>query len=313
MVKVRRGYRSRNVEYRGAAQGGGGLRLPQSKGGKMGAGVGGAGIIGIIIAVVMALLSGGGGGSFGQVGLSPSGGEGTTVGAAPEQSEFYEAVFDDVQNTWIRIFESAGEEYPEAGLVIFEDLVNTGGCGQAPEAAGPFYCPADNKAYFDPDFFDELASRFGAPGDFAVAYVVAHEIGHHVQNVTGVSTEVRQRQQGKSQTEVNDLSIRLELQADCLAGVWAFEATRRPQTFEGNDNILYLERGDLEEGLAAAEAVGDDRIQEMAGAQVEPHKWNHGSARQRQAWFTLGVDTGDPGRCQETFDLDIAGTEIMPN
>ncbi len=314
MVKVRRGYRSRNVEYRGAASGGGGLRLPQSRGGKMGAGAGGAGLIGIIIAVVLALVSGGGGGSFGQVGLSPSGGEGGTVGAAPAQSEFYEGVFDDVQNTWIRIFDSAGQEYREAQLVIFPDAVATDGCGRATAAVGPFYCPADETAYFDPDFFAELAGpRFGAPGDFAQAYVVAHEIGHHVQNVTGVSAEVRSRQQGKSQSEVNDLSIRLELQADCLAGVWAFEAVRRPPTFEGNDNILYLERGDLEEGLAAAAAVGDDRIQETAGAQVDPHKWNHGSARQRQAWFTLGLDTGDPGRCQDTFDLDIAGTEIMPS
>jgi predicted metalloprotease len=320
MVKVRRGYRSRNVEYRGrAAGGGGGMRLPmpQSRGGKVGAGAGGAGLIGIVIAVVIALISGGGG-SFGEVGLSPSeggptAGGGGVVGEAPEQDSFYEAVFDDVQNTWIQIFEAGGQEYREAGLVIFEDVVDTDGCGRATEAVGPFYCPADELAYFDPDFFAELSGpRFGAPGDFAIAYVVAHEIAHHVQNITGVSAEVRQRQQGASQGEVNDLSIRLELQADCLAGVWAFDATRRPSTFEGNDNILYLERGDLREGLTAAQAVGDDRIQETAGAQVDPHKWNHGSAEQREAWLTLGIDTGDPGRCQDTFDLDIPGIEIMP-
>jgi hypothetical protein len=271
------------------------------------------GLIGVVIAIAIALFAGGGG-SFGQVGLDGgTAGSNETVGPAPEQDSFYEAVFDDVQNTWIQVFDGAGQEYPEAALVIFRDSVGTDGCGNATEAVGPFYCPADQKAYFDPDFFAELAGpRFGAPGDFAIAYVIAHEIGHHVQNVTGVSSEVRQRQQGASQAEVNDLSIRLELQADCLAGVWAFEATRRPSTFEGNDNILYLERGDLEEGLAAAQAVGDDRIQESAGGQVNPHNWNHGSARQREAWLTLGMDTGDPARCQDTFDLDVPAIEIMP-
>ena len=317
MVKVRRGYRSKNVEYRGAARGGGGglsgLPLPSGKGGKIGAGAGGMGLIGLLVIVAISVLGGGEGGlDVGGLGLDGGTATGGTTGEAPERDEFYEAVFDDVQNTWIEIFDAAGEDYRIARLVIFQDSVVTEGCGNASEAVGPFYCPADEKAYFDPDFFDELDSRFGAPGDFAIAYVVAHEVAHHVQNVTDVSSDVRQRQQGASQSVVNDLSIRLELQADCLAGVWAFEASQRPRTLEGNDNLLYLERGDLAEGLQAAEAVGDDSIQESMGANVDPHKWNHGSAAQREAWLTLGMDTGNPAVCNDTFDERASGIEIMP-
>ncbi len=272
------------------------------------------GLVGLLVVIAISVLSGGGGGlNVGGLGLdgSTATGGGTT-GEAPERDEFYEAVFDDVQNTWIDIFDAAGEDYRIVSLVIFEDAVVTDGCGSASEAVGPFYCPADDKAYFDPDFFDELADRFGAPGDFAVAYVIAHEIAHHVQNVTGVSSDVRERQQGASQAEVNDLSIRLELQADCLAGVWAFEASQRPRTLSGNDNLLYLERGDLSEGLRAAEAVGDDSIQESMGANVDPHKWNHGSSTQREAWLTLGMDTGNPAACNDTFSDRSAGIDIMP-
>ncbi len=319
MVKVRRGYRSKNVEYRGAARGGaggmGGLPFPTGKGGKIGAGAGGMGLIGLIVVIAISVLGGGGSGlDVGGLGLDGgiASSDGTT-GAAPERDAFYEAVFDDVQNTWIDIFEAAGEDYRIASLVIFEDAVVTDGCGNASEAVGPFYCPADEKAYFDPDFFDQLAGpQFGAPGDFAIAYVVAHEIAHHIQNVTGVSADVRQRQQGASQADVNDLSIRLELQADCLAGVWAFEASQRPRTLEGNDNLLYLDRGDLSEGLRAAEAVGDDSIQESMGGNVDPHKWNHGSAAQREAWLTLGMDTGNPAVCNDTFNTRASGIEIMP-
>lgn len=315
MVKIRRGYRSSNVEYRGAARSGGrGVSIPRSRGGKIGAGAGGAGVIGLVLVVLVGLLGGEGGIDLGELGLDVDTSVGGVIGAAPDQDSFYEAVFDDVQNTWIQLFAGAGENYREAKLVVFEDTVFTGGCGNASEASGPFYCPADHTAYFDPDFFAELAGpRFGAPGDFAVAYVVAHELAHHVQNLTGVSSEVRQQQQGAGQLEVNDLSIRLELQADCLAGVWAFEATNRPDTFDGNDNILYLERGDLAEGLAAAQAVGDDRIQATAGAQIDPHKWNHGSAEQRRAWLTLGMDTGNAAGCSATFDTSVDGVDVLPD
>ncbi len=316
MVKVRRGYRSKNVEYRGGAGGGGmrGLPIPQSRGGKIGAGAGGAGMIGIVLVLVVSFLSGGEGIDLGELGLDASagGGLGGSPSEAPEHDEFYDAVFDDVQNTWIDLFAAADEPYREVNLVVFPGVVNTDGCGQATAAVGPFYCPADEHAYFDPAFFDELGTRFGAPGDFAIAYVIAHEVAHHIQNVTGVSSEVRERQEGASQSEVNDLSIRLELQADCLAGVWAFEASQYPSTLSGNDNLLYLERGDLAEGLGAAQAVGDDRIQETAGAQIDPHKWNHGSAEQREAWLTLGMDTGNPAECNATFEERAAGIEIMP-
>ena len=314
MVKVRRGYRSKNVEYRGSAGGTRGLPIPQSRGGKIGAGAGGAGVIGLVLVLVLSFLGGGGGIDLGELGLDASAGGsiGTGSSAAPGHDALFDAVFDDVQNTWIDVFSAAGEPYREVQLVVFSDVVDTNGCGRVPAAAGPFYCPADETAYFDPDFFDELASRFGAPGDFAIAYVIAHEVAHHVQSVTGVSAEVRQRQQGAGQGEVNDLSIRLELQADCLAGVWAFEASQYPRTFEDEDNLLYLERGDLAAGVAAAQAVGDDRIQETAGAQVDPHKWNHGSAAQREAWLTLGMDTGNPAECNATFDDRAPGIEIMP-
>lgn len=321
MVKVRRGYKSDNVRVTGRTGGGGGLRIPQSRGGKAGAGVGGAGLLGVIVVVVMSLLGGGGGGiDLGSLGLDATAGTGASGLAAddlPEMSDEdlaeWSATFDDIQNTWIDIFEAAGLEYRISTLTIFNGSTSTQGCGNSvPAEVGPFYCPADDGVYFDPSFFRQLATRFGAPGDFAISYVLAHEIGHHIQNLTGVSSQVRQQQQGASQLEQNDLGIRIELQADCLAGIWAFEATQRPRTFEGNDNILYLERGDLEEGLRAAEAVGDDSIQEMSGVAIDPHQWNHGSAEQRQAWLTLGLETGDPAACNDTFSNRTSGIEIMP-
>ena len=323
MVKVRRGYRSKNVRVTGATGGsrGGGLRLPQTRGGKAGAGAGGAGLLGIIVVVVISLLSGGGGADLGSLGLD--GGALTAGAGAPDADDLpvisesdleeWSAVFDDIQNTWIRIFDAAGLEYRISTLTIFNASTATRGCGDVPAEAGPFYCPADDGVYFDPGFFRTLADRFGAPGDFAIAYVLAHEIGHHVQNLTGVSDDVRSQQQNASQSERNALTIRLELQADCLAGIWAFEAAQRPRTLNGNDNLLYLEVGDIEEGIAAAEAVGDDNIQETAGAQVNPHNWTHGSSEQRQAWLRLGLETGDPAACNATFDTAVPATEIMPS
>jgi predicted metalloprotease len=321
MVKVRRGYKSKNVRVTGATGGraGGGLRLPTSRGGKAGAGVGGMGILGVIVVVVLSLLGGGGGGGLGSLGLDGGALSGGGAGAddlpviADSDLEEWSAVFDDIQNTWIDIFGSAGLDYRISTLTIFNGSTATGGCGNVPAQAGPFYCPADDGVYFDPAFFRELADQFGAPGDFAIAYVLAHEIGHHVQNLTGVSTQVREQQQNASQGERNALTIRLELQADCLAGVWAFEAAQRPRTLNGNDNLLYLEAGDIGEGMAAAAAVGDDNIQETVGQQINPHNWTHGSSEQRQAWLRLGLETGDPAACNDTFDSSVPATEIMPS
>ena len=290
--------------------------MPTSRGGRAGAGVGGAGVVGVIVVVVLSLLSGaggeGGGGLgdiLGQMQTGETGGA-SAQGEVAERNEFLEVVFLDVQNYW----EATLVDYRRATMVIFNDSVVTGGCGNATSASGPFYCPADEQVYLDDDFFAVLAGpQFGAGGDFAQAYVVAHEVAHHVQTVSGVSDQVRAAQrQASSQEEANAWTIRLELQADCLAGSWASVASRRPQTFEGNDNLLYLDVGDIREGLRAAEAVGDDRIQASAGQQVQPHKWTHGSAEQREAWFTLGVDTGDPTLCDGTFDETIPATEIMP-
>jgi len=291
--------------------------MPASRGGKAGAGAGGVGVIGVIIVVVISLLGngeGGGGGGLGDIlGQMQSGASsgGSQQGEVAERNEFLEVVFLDVQNYW----EATLPDYRRAKMVIFNDSVVTGGCGNATSASGPFYCPADEQVYLDDDFFAVLAGpQFGADGDFAQAYVVAHEVAHHVQTVTGRSGQVRDAQsRATTQEEVNALTIRLELQADCLAGSWASVASRRPQTFEGNDNLLYLDAGDLREGLRAAQAVGDDRIQETAGQQVQPHKWTHGSAEQREAWFTLGVDSGDPTLCDATFDETIPATAIMPS
>jgi len=322
MVKVRRGYRSKNVRVTGSTGRSRGPRIPQSRGGKAGAGIGGMGLVGVIIVLAITVLGGGGGLDLGALDLEGSGfGNGSTGGLTqddlPEVSdadlEEWSAIFDDVQNLWIETFSAAGVDYRISTLTIFNGSTTTDGCGQSiPAHVGPFYCPADDGVYFDPAFFRELADRFGAAGDFAIAYVLAHELGHHVQNVSGVSGQVREQQEGVGQVERNALTIRLELQADCLAGVWAAEAMRRPRTLNGNDNILYLERGDLEEGLAAAAAVGDDNIQETSGVAIDADTWSHGSSAQREAWLEYGIQTGDPGRCGETFDERIPAVEIMP-
>lgn len=311
MVKIRRGARVRDVEYRGRASGGRRtgmpFPMPTSRRGKAGAGAGGAGILGIIVVVVLTLLSGSDGGGLPTgLGTDISGGAASgDTGEVAEDNFFLGAIFTDVQDYW----EARLPDYRRATMVLFLDSVSTDGCGNATSASGPFYCPADEHVYLDDAFFEVLAGpQFGAAGDFAQAYVIAHEVAHHVQTVTGVSDEIRRRQAAaSSQEEVNALTIRLELQADCLAGTWANVAARRPPTAD-----VTLEAGDIAEGLRAAEVVGDDRIQEKAGQQVQPHNWTHGSAEQRQRWFTLGVDTGDPTRCAATFDESVAATEIMP-
>jgi len=289
-MKWTRGGRSRNLEDLRGRSAGGGMRVPI--GGRGGLGLGG---ILVLLAIAwltgtnpLALLGGVDDGSA-SLPLDPS----SDVAAnAPEpesaleaeRADFLSFVLDDAQSVWARLLPG----YRDAKLVLFRDFVDSG-CGGAQAAMGPFYCPADQKVYVDLGFFDELSRRVGAPGDFAQAYVLAHEIGHHVQGLTGTGRKVRELQRENPQRE-NALSVRLELQADCYAGVWAHSTERRE----------LLERGDLEEGLGAAAAVGDDRIQQMSGGGLRPESFTHGSAAERSDWFERGYRSGDPERC-DTF------------
>jgi predicted metalloprotease len=213
------------------------------------------------------------------------------VVATPEEekmADFVDFVQKDAQGVWAQTFSKSGEQYPLAGLVLFRDATQSG-CGVGQSAMGPFYCPADQKVYIDLGFYQELQNRFGAPGDFAQAYVIAHEIGHHVQNVLGLSDKVRSAQQNDP-SRANELSVNLELQADCFAGVWAHSTQQRD----------LLQAGDVEEAMSAASAVGDDRIQSQSGGGVNPETWTHGSAEQRATWFRRGLETGNAESC-DTF------------
>ena len=204
--------------------------------------------------------------------------------------KFAAVVLRDTEVTWTAILPKMGRAYQEPRLVLFTQAVRST-CGLNSSAVGPFYCPRDEKVYLDLSFFNELANRFGAPGDFAQAYVIAHEVGHHVQNLLGITEQVTQRQQNASNTEANALSMRVELQADCLAGVWGFYARR--------DRHL-LEREEFEDGLRAAAAIGDDRLQRLSKGTVQPESWTHGSSQQRTTWLRRGLETGDPAAC-DTF------------
>jgi predicted metalloprotease len=217
--------------------------------------------------------------------------EGSTGAPSDELGQFAGVVLADTEDTWKALFQREGVTYREPTLVLFSGMVESA-CGMNSAAVGPFYCPPDQQVYIDLSFFDDLAQRFGAPGDFAQAYVIAHEVGHHVQNLLGISDQVRQRQQASgSQADVNALSVRLELQADCLAGVWGHHGIR---------NGL-VESGDLEEGMRAAAAIGDDRLQAQAQGRVVPESFTHGSSEQRVAWFHKGIESGDPDACS-TFE-----------
>lgn len=202
----------------------------------------------------------------------------------PEEVEigkFTKTIFRDNEITWDKVFQENGMQYEQPKMVLFSDAVETA-CGSATAASGPFYCPGDKKVYMDLRFFEELKTRFGAQGgDFAIAYVIAHEVGHHIQTITGTSGKMRQMQQGMSQTEANKLSVCLELQADFYAGVWA------------HNNKQYLEEGDIDEALSAAHAVGDDAIQSKMQGHVQPDTFTHGTSEQRKYWFKLGYSTGD--------------------
>jgi predicted metalloprotease len=207
-----------------------------------------------------------------------------------EARELTAVVLADTEETWSALLPKYGLQYVEPKLVLFSGMTPSA-CGTGQSAMGPFYCPLDQKVYLDTSFFDDLSQRFGAPGDFAQAYVIAHEVGHHVQTLTGTSEKVRAAQQRMSQADGNALSVRMELQADCYAGVWAHNAARSRQL---------LEAGDLEEGLRAASAIGDDRIQKQTQGRVVPDAFTHGSSEQRMRWFKRGLETGDPQAC-DTF------------
>jgi predicted metalloprotease len=272
--------RSDNVEdRRGMSVGGAGLKL------------GGGGLLLILVLSVLTgtnpldLLSGLEEGSPPAVDSGPE----RKPPADDPQSDFIRAVLGDIEDTWGRLFEQGGGKYEAPRLVLFSGAVDSA-CGQASAAVGPFYCPPDRKVYLDLQFFRELSERFGAPGDFARAYVVAHEVGHHVQNLLGTSDRVQRQRSRMDQASANALSVRLELQADCYAGVWGYYAARR--------NIL--EPGDVEAALTAASAIGDDRLQKQARGYVVPESFTHGSSAQRVRWFRAGLDSGDVRRC-DTF------------
>jgi predicted metalloprotease len=265
-------------------------------GGRLGAGLGGIGGIGGIVILLVILLTGGGGG-LGDVlddleAQAPAG-EATRVPGAPDPDrdlvDFLRAVDRDLQDFWSGYFADSGRTYERTQLILFTGATQTG-CGVGSSRTGPFYCPLDRRAYIDLSFYRRvLAQDLGAPGDFAQAYVLAHEYGHHVQTLLGIDLEVRDRVRDEPGRR-NDLSIRQELQADCLAGVWGHSVYRR--------NLL--EPGDLEEALTAAAAVGDDRIQASVQGRVTPETWTHGSSEQRVQWFRAGFDSGDATSC-DTF------------
>ena len=281
-MRWRRGSNANIEDRRGTSLRGGGLA------------VGGLGGIGAIIFLIVQLLSGGGGPGGIDIGpaldqLNDPAREGDSLSDAPDPDkdlvDFVGFVVDDVQATWQDVFARAGQRYEETDLVLFTDATRTG-CGIGSAETGPFYCPADSKVYLDLGFFRELRDRFGAPGDFAQAYVIAHEFGHHVQNLLGIDDDVRSAA-SRDPDAANDLSIAQELQADCFAGVWGHAAF--------NDQLL--EQGDLEEGIDAAASVGDDRIQKQTTGRVNPESWTHGSSAQRVEWFRRGFDTGAVDDC----------------
>jgi predicted metalloprotease len=212
-----------------------------------------------------------------------------------EQAQFVSVVLRDTEDVWNELFpELVGKQYREPKLVLFRDAVNSA-CGQASAAVGPFYCPGDFNVYLDLSFFEEMRTKFKAPGDFACAYVIAHEVGHHVQNLLGFSAEVQSIQSRVSKVEANNWSVRLELQADFLAGVWAHHAQRSKQILEG---------GDIEEAIRAAQAIGDDTLQRQAQGRVVPDAFTHGTSEQRIRWFTQGLKSGNFNDLKLLFELD---------
>jgi len=299
---------SSNIENRRGEGGGlGGFGGQQAGGLGGGGGMGGLfamflplifskfGIVGVVIAAGALFLFGGLGG--GGSGIAP----GRQLSAPAQQVSgqpskltnetdiFVAKVLASTEDTWTKIFAASGERYPAPQLVLFAGQVRSA-CGSASSASGPFYCPGDRKVYLDTSFFEELARRFGAPGDFAAAYVIAHEVGHHIQTITGISDQVTKQQARGGKTEANALLVRLELQADCFAGVWA------------HNNPALLDEGDFAEGVRAAQAIGDDTLQKQSQGQVVPDSFTHGSSEQRVRWLTRGFKTGSVDSC-DTFSV----------
>jgi predicted metalloprotease len=257
------------------------------------------GIGGFIIVALLSMFTGidffsmlGGGGASSTA--VPAGTSGRTTASPAEERtvDMVDAVARDADDTWRDLL---GSRYEPTKVVLFRDSIQSA-CGFAQSATGPFYCPGDRKVYLDLSFFDELRQRFGAPGDFAQAYVLAHEIGHHVQNLLGTETQVRQAQRSDP-SSVNAMSVRLELQADCYAGVWGHQAAATGRAAQGK---VELDPGDADEALRAAAAIGDDRLQRLGSGRVMPEKFTHGSSEQRVTWFKRGFDSGDPRAC-DTF------------
>ena len=281
-MKWQGGRRSSNVEDR---------RGMSSRGGLVGGGIGS-------ILLIIAALYFGVDPSFLIEGMQSS--NVSTSGTQPTAddlrndplADMIAVVIADTEDVWVELFANQGRRYEQPTLVLFTGTTRSA-CGLGQAAMGPFYCPADKKAYIDLGFYEEMRTRFRAPGDFAQAYVIAHEIGHHVQNLLGVSNKVRQMQARAGKAEGNQLSVRLELQADCLAGVWANRADKARGI---------LEAGDIEEALNAASAIGDDRLQKQSRGTVVPESFTHGTSTQRQHWFRTGLQSGDPDSC-DTFSV----------
>jgi predicted metalloprotease len=274
--------------FPGSSRGGPRIGLP------MGGRGGGIGIVGILVilgllwfsgADLSQILGGGGGGPV-AVNNQPAG---RTGAPADEDGQFVAVVLRETETTWERLFAEGGSRYREPTLVLFEGQVQSA-CGFASAATGPFYCPGDQKLYIDLSFFDELDRRFGAPGDFAQAYVIAHEVGHHVQNLLGILPDVDAERRRVSRTAANQLTVQLELQADCLAGVWAHDANAKG----------IVEVGDVDEALNAAAAIGDDTLQKRSQGYVVPDSFTHGTSAQRSQWFKRGYETGSVDSC-DTF------------
>lgn len=270
---------------------GGGLPIPIPASGR---GQMGCGTIVIMIIIFLAMSYFGGG--LGNLGLSGGGGGGPVSGGEVTRGEqaiqdetdrFVAQVLGSTEDRWTEIFAENGQRYQPATLVFYDNR-GSSGCGAADSAMGPFYCPADQKIYLDTDFFTQLRTELGAGGDFAQAYVIAHEVGHHIQTITGISNRVRSQQQRASAAEGNQLQVRMELQADCYAGVWA------------NRERDAMEPGDIEEGMTAAAAIGDDTLQRAAQGYTVPESFTHGTSEQRMRWLRRGLESGNPDAC-DTF------------
>jgi len=280
-MRWKKGRRSSNVEDR--------------RGQRVGRGVKMGGGLTLLVVVAILLLGGDPAALLQMAGESPATQTRAPTAAEEEMADFVTVVLGSTEDAWSEIFAAAGQSYREPTLVLFTDMVQSA-CGMNTAATGPFYCPPDQKVYIDVGFFRELA-RIGGAGDFAQAYVVGHEVGHHVQNLVGTSDAVRQAQaRSGGQSEANRLSVAMELQADCYAGVWAHQINRR-----GGEVVL--EPGDVEEGLRAAAAIGDDRLMRSAGRAVNPESFTHGSSEQRAMWLRRGLETGSVEAC-DTFGDD---------